>query len=569
MNTPIAALRSVFLSALLSATATSALAATSYVVTPLQGIESQYGDNLLTAINATGTIAGDSWTLDSYKAAIWDDTGAARELFPGSPYESLAYDINSKGQVLLFGPSIWDNGVVTPVPVTVGSGPLDGPLAFNDAGQVVGTGYFAVGTGFQRHALIVTNGVTTDLGVLPGATTSWANDINNSGDVVGYSYATYALRRATLWRNGSIIDLGVLPGQSESTAEDINDHGRVVGTSGGRLFTWENGVMTDLGTIAANTAMIARAINNNGDIVGYFGLASSGSGTPFLWSNGAFTDLNTVSGFSGGCDAVDINDAGQIALSCPGGGYRLTPAAPASDLVVGIATASFYATVGFPITYTLSVSNVGSLAASNVTASLALPPSVTFISATPSQGGCSGSTTVTCNLNALAAGAKATVQITVIPTVAGALFTNASVAGSEVENNTFNNTASSYVSVSAASADLSLTMTGTASTVKRKPRITYTISVKNSGPSSASNVIVSDYLPVLATLVSASSSQGSCSGTAPVRCDLGTLLSGASASVTIVVQPVNTSNTNTASVASSTQDNFSSNNAASVTTRTK
>lgn len=554
------AARSVFLSALLSATTPAVLAATDYVVTPLQG-DAIYADTIVpTAISATGTITGDAFIWDSYKAAIWDNAGVPRELFPLDIYESMAFDINSRDQVLLSGPRIWDNGVVTPVYVNVIGGTIDGPSVLNDAGQVAGTGYFAVGSGYQRHAVLVTNGATTDLGTLPGTTTSWATGINNDGDVVGYSYTTYETRRATLWRNGSIIDLGVLPGETFSTASDINDNGRVVGTSGSRLFTWENGVITDLGTMGASTTITARAINNQGDIVGL-------AGKSFVWSNGVFTDLSAVLGYGGGCDPVDINDAGQIALSCGGAGYRLTPAAPASDLIIGLTAGSYHATVGFPITYTLSISNSGSLPASNVVMNHLLPSGVTFISATSSQGNCSGSTTLICNLNSLASGAKATVQIVVIPTVAGPLQTSASVAGSEVENNTFNNTIASYVYVSAATADLGMTMTGSASTVKRKSTITFTMNVKNNGPSSASGVILTDSLPLGTTLVSASSSQGSCSGTAPVKCSLGTMLNGASASVTIVVQATNTFNTNTASVTSSTQDNFSSNNAASVTIR--
>lgn len=562
MKTHPNAARSVFLSALLSTTAPAVLAATDYVVTPLQGDVISADTIVPTAISATGTITGDAFILDSYKAAIWDNAGVPRELFPLDIYESMAFDINAKDQVLISGPRIWENGVVTPVYVNVVGGTIDGPSVLNDAGQVAGTGYFVVGSGYQRHAVLVTNGVTTDLGVLPGTTTSWATGINNNGDVVGYSYTTYETRRATLWRNGSIIDLGVLPGQSESTAVDINDNGRVVGTSGGRLFTWENGVITDLGTMGATTTTTARAINNKGEIVGL-------AGKSFLWSNGVFTDLSAVLGYGGGCDPVDINDAGQIALSCGGSGYRLTPAAPASDLSVALTTGSYHATVGSPITYTLSVSNLGSLAASNVTVNNLLPSSVTFISATPSQGSCSGSTTVMCNLNSLAGGAKASVQIVVIPTVAGPLQTSTGVAGSAIENNTFNNTTTSYVYVSAATADLGMTMTGTASTVKRKTTITFTMNVKNNGPSSATGVSLYDALPLGAALVSATSTQGSCTGTTTVSCSLGTMLSGATATVKVVVSPINTFNTNTASVTSSTQDNFTSNNAASVTTSVK
>jgi hypothetical protein len=54
-------------------------------------------------------------------------------------------------------------------------------------------------------------------------------------------------------------------------------------------------------------------------------------------------------------------------------------------------------------------------------------------------------------------------------------------------------------------------------------------------------VIVNDTLPAGTTLVSATASQGSCSGTGPVVCALGTVLNGANATVTIVVALPSTS----------------------------
>jgi len=50
-------------------------------------------------------------------------------------------------------------------------------------------------------------------------------------------------------------------------------------------------------------------------------------------------------------------------------------------------------------------------------------------------------------------------------------------------------------------------------------------------------VVVTDRLPARSTLVSATPSQGSCTGSAPVSCALGTVAAGATAQITVVVQP--------------------------------
>jgi len=69
---------------------------------------------------------------------------------------------------------------------------------------------------------------------------------------------------------------------------------------------------------------------------------------------------------------------------------------------------------------------------------------------------------------------------------------------------------------------------------------TYTVTVSNAGPDSASNVTMDDKVPEVLSVVSFSQSQGSCNkvkikGQDHVQCSLGTLASGASATITIVV----------------------------------
>ena len=96
-------------------------------------------------------------------------------------------------------------------------------------------------------------------------------------------------------------------------------------------------------------------------------------------------------------------------------------------------------TVGTHLTYTITVTNNGPGNATGVTVTDPLPGGVTFVSATPSRGTCSGTATVTCPLGGLANGESATVAIVVTPTSAGALSNTASVAGEQGETNPGNN----------------------------------------------------------------------------------------------------------------------------------
>ncbi len=85
------------------------------------------------------------------------------------------------------------------------------------------------------------------------------------------------------------------------------------------------------------------------------------------------------------------------------------------------------------------------------------------------------------------------------------------------------------------SADLSIEQSGAAAAVNVGDAITYAYTIHDLGPSAVDDPVVSVPLDSEETLTSASSSQGSCSGSATVRCDLGPLAAGGEATVTVTV----------------------------------
>ncbi|HSC69961.1 MAG TPA: hypothetical protein VLH58_01325, partial [Candidatus Methylomirabilis sp.] len=83
--------------------------------------------------------------------------------------------------------------------------------------------------------------------------------------------------------------------------------------------------------------------------------------------------------------------------------------------------------------------------------------------------------------------------------------------------------------------DLTLTQSDAPDPVLPGNSLVYTLNVKNNGPSRARNVTLSDTLPPNVSLVSATPSQGICTGTSAVICLVGDLAEGGAASVTLVV----------------------------------
>lgn len=121
--------------------------------------------------------------------------------------------------------------------------------------------------------------------------------------------------------------------------------------------------------------------------------------------------------------------------------------------------------------------------------------------------------------------------------------------------------------VSPTSADLLLTKTASPNPGQVGVSLSYRITATNNGPAAATNVTVADILPGGVAFVSATATQGTCSGTGPVNCNLGSLAVGASAIVTIVVTPSSPGQiTNSATVNANESDFDSTNNTASTTT---
>jgi uncharacterized repeat protein (TIGR01451 family) len=117
-------------------------------------------------------------------------------------------------------------------------------------------------------------------------------------------------------------------------------------------------------------------------------------------------------------------------------------------------------------------------------------------------------------------------------------------------------------------ADLSLTKSANPDPVGEDAALTYAIEVQNGGPDAATNVVVTDDLPSQVDPVSATPSAGTCDVMGKkVTCELGTVASGGSATVTIEVTTKKAGQiTNTASVASDVEDPQTANNEDSVTT---
>jgi uncharacterized repeat protein (TIGR01451 family) len=156
------------------------------------------------------------------------------------------------------------------------------------------------------------------------------------------------------------------------------------------------------------------------------------------------------------CPATDERGVTRP-VACDVGAYQ-TSTADTSISMSGPASSTF----GAPVSYTLTITNNGPAPATGVTVSDTLPAGATYVSASSSQGSCSGTTTVTCalgTLNSTGSGPSnvATVTITAFAGTAGTLTNTATVSSNETDPNPANNTATLSTIVAPATATAATT----------------------------------------------------------------------------------------------------------------
>jgi len=220
--------------------------------------------------------------------------------------------------------------------------------------------------------------------------------------------------------------------------------------------------------------------------------------------------------------------------------------------------------LGQSVIFTVSVTNNGPNAATNVAVSDTLPAGMTFVSSNPSQG-TYNSGTGSWSVGSLAVSQTATLQITATVTSVGAKTNTAQVSASDQfdpDSTPGNSIATEDDQASAQltpqAIDLSLTKTVNDSTPDKNQNVTFTISLSNAGPSTGTNIVVQDVLPAGMTFVSSTPSQGSYSSATGLW-TVGTVAASGSASLDIVAT-VTTSGakTNTAQVTAADQTDIDS-----------
>ncbi|HLI56000.1 MAG TPA: SBBP repeat-containing protein, partial [Actinomycetota bacterium] len=310
---------------------------------------------------------------------------------------------------------------------------------------------------------------------------------------------------------------------------------------------------TYLGGNAANVQDTSVGIG-----LGALGIAyvASTPGKNFNTTSNAFDATDPATASTGVAPVLSV-------ISDPGG---------STDLGVTATSMPLNVTSGNPVTYTVTVTDnpASPGPASGIGVTDTMPSGVSFGSVTATAGAsCTqASGVVSCAIASLFPGDSATISILGTPGTPGTVTDTVTATENETDTNPADNTATATTTVTAPLvADVSATVSAAPAPAVEGVPLTYTIGVSNAGPSPATGTTLTDTLPAGVSFTAVAATQGSCTGGASISCALGSLASGAGATVTVGVVPTVTGTlTDSASVTSTVTDPNPANNTASVAT---
>ena len=242
-----------------------------------------------------------------------------------------------------------------------------------------------------------------------------------------------------------------------------------------------------------------------------------------------------------------------------------------SDLEVTFAPSTTNATLENPLVYSLTLTNFGPSAATNVVISNTLPAGMSYVT---NSCGCgvtvNDNRVLTVTYPVLTVGEGTAFTITMMPTELGFATNTVTAVADEPDPNS-NNTVVTSVLVSSPQADLGINITAAPDPLLAGGLVTYTVVATNNGPSVATGVTATVALPqgFFVTSISPAGNATNSSGLITWNIgDLGTGPANSSATLTIVARAmVGGTELAIASISSGIYDPTKLNNSASAKTQ--
>ncbi|MGH8548601.1 MAG: choice-of-anchor Q domain-containing protein [Methylococcales bacterium] len=285
-------------------------------------------------------------------------------------------------------------------------------IARFDGGGILNTGY-----GYSRNIVTLVNSTVT------------GNTAGGNGGGVAHKGPTYYNYASTIEINliHSLISGNVAAGGAEIYANApipvaANSYNLFGHDAGAGIIGFVPGPTDVVPTVGLN-AILAPLGNNGGPSLTHALVAGSPA----------------IDAAPAGATCPPADQRGLIRPQGAGCDIGAVEVTTSPDLAVGITDSPDPVVVGGHLTYTVTVANAGISAASQVTLTDTLSPSVRFVSASPGSECAEDSGTVSCDLGSLASGDSTAITIVVRPTRPGVLSNSVAVTSAELDGNPANN----------------------------------------------------------------------------------------------------------------------------------